>query len=521
VARDSPGPRCTSPVVSPPRVMGSSQSIRWHCWLTETVATAALAVTLTVLQRPAGAGASSSTRRQPAATTVTRLDDGSAVMSGVAVDDELGPSRAAFYAESLFDAAHQHVLSDNENQPADQCRDRWLEPFASDSIWNTAIGSQADFVHAKLFADPGTKPRSFHNDNDLLVRTRVSDPQVEWVNQGDWSYHAGGGCALQNRSRTGHPCSSNDTQKMDGCATKIRLPYRWITATDCDGPPENNASNCRKKGDHGNNAMAVLLPDNVTLVQMQPAFRCEFGAPLFARWGNSTDGGPQNFPNETSILGLGTYGAHGGSGLSSIGGSVRLGELLPSTPPIRHALKIELNNAWYYGKTQLQPFDPPHHSGTQYVWPAIGCNSGPNPTLNSSRGYTGTNSFVAPGALLAIPRALAATLTTTTTPGEKIKRAMVDYGAYIVDGTGPAHLQVTRAALCFDSEVNAEMRSAFGYAMTAPGGVSATDTDGGAALYHDLLRIFQTLHAVTNNAPGSVGGGGTPHVPRKPPICEV
>ena len=34
------------------------------------------------------------------------------------------------------------------------------------------------------------------------------------------------------------------------------------------------------------------------LLLMQPAFRCEFGAPLFARWGNSTDGGPQNFPNE-------------------------------------------------------------------------------------------------------------------------------------------------------------------------------------------------------------------------------
>ena len=31
------------------------------------------------------------------------------------------------------------------------CRDRWLEPFSSDSIWNTAIGSAAEFRPANLF----------------------------------------------------------------------------------------------------------------------------------------------------------------------------------------------------------------------------------------------------------------------------------------------------------------------------------------------------------------------------------
>ena len=32
------------------------------------------------------------------------------------------------------------------------CRDRFLEPFASSSIWNTAIGSDAIFKDANLFA---------------------------------------------------------------------------------------------------------------------------------------------------------------------------------------------------------------------------------------------------------------------------------------------------------------------------------------------------------------------------------
>ena len=133
----------------------------------------------------------------------------------------------------------------------------------------------------------------------------------------------------------------------------------------------------------------------------------------------------------------------------------------------------------------------------------------------------GTNRFVAPRALLAIPAAVADTVTTTTPPGEKIKRAMVDYGAYIVDGTGPANRAVQTAALCLDADVNAEMRHAFGFAMTAPAGVRATDTDGGASLYKDLLHIFQALHVVANNGPRSVGGGGTPRVPRKPPICSL
>lgn len=133
---------------------------------------------------------------------------------------------------------------------------------------------------------------------------------------------------------------------MDGCSAEIRLPPDWTSASDCDGPPNSSGSNCRSAGNQANNnAMALLLPDNETLVQMQPVYRCGvYPSPLLARWGNDTDGGPQNFPNTTSILGDGILGAHGGSGLSSIGGSIRLRELLPSSPPIGHALKIELAN---------------------------------------------------------------------------------------------------------------------------------------------------------------------------------
>jgi hypothetical protein len=43
-------------------------------------------------------------------------------------------------------------------------------------------------------------------------------------------------------------------------------------------------------------------------------------------------------------------GAHGGSGLSALGGVIRLHEIGPDAPPIRHALKLELfAHQYYYG----------------------------------------------------------------------------------------------------------------------------------------------------------------------------
>ena len=154
----------------------------------------------------------------------------------------------------------------------------------------------------------------------------------------------------------------------------------------------------------------------------------------------------------------------------------------------------------------------------QYLWPATGSDSGSNKAPGGL--YGGTDPNVAPGTLLAIPAgALADALLARmqTVPGRKIAHALIDYGAYIVDDTGGGN----SAALCMEADVNAEMRKAYGYAMTYPAGVSPKSQDSGSrALYSDLLAAFQALHAVTNNGPASVGGGGTPRVPTKPPICR-
>lgn len=238
------------------------------------------------------------------------------------------------------------------------CRDRFVWPFSNESVWNMPLGSNATFHDAHIYnvsRDAGCALRSgpavslrtvcadwnaswspatclsagccyspispdphnipwchrpggiapqwgFHNDADLIVATGLDDPLVPWINQGNWN--------------SGNHCTVTGPQ-----ATVIPLPKSFTTP--CGG---------------GNNAMALLLPNNCTLIQMQPAFRLDASSPLLALY---HEGGPVPFPWNISITGEGATGAHGGSGLSSIGGTIRSGELRPNAPPLAHALKLE------------------------------------------------------------------------------------------------------------------------------------------------------------------------------------
>jgi hypothetical protein len=160
------------------------------------------------------------------------------------------------------------------------CRDRFLEPFSSTSIWNTAIGSNASFDACKLFR-PGRLPSQFHNDQDFFLKVTSADPLTPWVDQGDWG--SDNHCAIQGSGRV---------------VAHLNFPENFTTASDCDP----NGANCRSAPNQANNnAMGVLLPDDETIVQMQPAYRCIPGAgsPLLAKFGNRTDGCPEQFPNVT------------------------------------------------------------------------------------------------------------------------------------------------------------------------------------------------------------------------------
>ncbi len=64
------------------------------------------------------------------------------------------------------------------------CRDRFLWPFSVTSVWNTPIGTGAQFVPGGIFPPTMPGPESFHSDQDILIRASPTDPLFDWIDQG-------------------------------------------------------------------------------------------------------------------------------------------------------------------------------------------------------------------------------------------------------------------------------------------------------------------------------------------------
>jgi len=365
------------------------------------------------------------------------------------------------------------------------CRNPFLWPFNSTSIWNTPIKYGALFVPAHLY-DSATPERSpptqFHNDQDWIILAVDQDPPTPWI---DDTGHFPGGCAQ---------LAHNATQQI------AHFPRSLVV--DCTA---------------NNNAAAVLNPDGHTLIQTQPLYRPYPGSPIIAWYHH---GVPQTYPWSTNIYEAGNLGAHGGSGLSAMGGTIRLGELL-GTEPIRHALKLELwSHPYYYGGVPaLQPATDANGGRNQYVWPATGSDSGSNRPGSSGGLYNGTNQYLAPGALLAIPKDMVFKVQTTTMVGEKLKMALTHFGGYLVDDTGS---KTNGAAICMEPGVVLEVERAYNVSFNITNPVAKGKSAADTAVYDDLVRIFQQLQVVANNGPLSIGGSGSPPVDfvPPPPFCK-
>ena len=228
------------------------------------------------------------------------------------------------------------------------CRDPLIAPFDNVTIWNTPLGSQAVFSPLNLFRSVVPKDGVF-SDDDYFIITSNEDPLIDWFNQGHWN------------------------------STPDCLQFPWSPLVGRVHWPENLTIT---KG--GNNALALLQPDGDSLIFTQPAYRCNSSAPLLSLENKGHGKG--------SLRGNGNWGGHGGSSLNAIGGSLRLGELLPSSalPGPSHVLKLQLwAKQYYYGSAFGANWS------TCYHWPALDCDGyAMDPTL-----YGGSNPLLTPGAL--------------------------------------------------------------------------------------------------------------------------
>jgi hypothetical protein len=326
--------------------------------------------------------------------------------------------------------------------PLPGSRDMTLWPFASTSIWNMPIGSGAAYVPANI------APRQWITlDVEYLVFAKASDPVVPFYTNGVF----GSG-----------RCNTATFQY------NLNLPAEFVVPDARSGSTPNAVA-------------AILEPDGRTLHQMNPVSRCSAGGPLTAGW---------TAPDQ-DIYGGGILGGHGGSGLSSIGGSLRLGELTGSAP-VRHALKV---NLWAHAAISA--------TGNGHRWPAVRADSYYNDSGDSDR-YAGAVPALRMGALLAIPADVDLdALGLQTAPAKKLAWTLQNYGAYVVDDTA-----WDADAIDAQDGVEEEFQAVYGMPMEGSSG----------RWRDDVMKLFAALSVVDNNGPTSVGGGGAPLQPLAPDI---
>jgi len=321
-------------------------------------------------------------------------------------------------------------------------RDKLHWPFAVDSIWNTPIGEGAVYQPAgiQLNSDSGF-PTRFTQDQDVIVMRPAAPMTV--VDYNDVGWNGGDRCPA-----TG------------GQLTSVPVPGDYVLGNSGE-----------------NNSAAFLLADGNTVAQNQPFTRCTEGASATTL---------VTFDDE-DIYGPGIHGAHGGSNLSALGGTVRVGEFTAGV--IHHAMKVNLWAKEYYHCCE------PH-------WPASVVDGYADATT-----YGGTDPAFGPGTLLALPPSFdVAGL--RTVPGKILAQAFVDYGAYVVDDSyWNAWALATEQGP--DGRVTDEFEALYGFPMHP-----ADDHDFKA----DMTDVFEALAIVTNNSAASVGGGGAPRVPLAPDI---
>jgi hypothetical protein len=327
-------------------------------------------------------------------------------------------------------------------------RDPLRQPFATTSIWNMPVGSQARYADPRIRFDRlGASTKLTKLDEEIIVLRPAAPLTPVLHSDAGWT----------GRSR----CAGQGPE-----VARVPLPQDLVL-------PSN--------GENG--SATILMADGRTLAQMQPLTRCRIGGPATALVAFSAE----------DLFGAGTSGAHGGSNLSAFGGSLRVGELRPGGPAPVHALKMLVD-----ARTVLFAC---RSRDLCFRWPASTADG-------YAVGHYGRDNADAPpsmvmGTLLAIPQATdLAAMKLETEPGRLLAETLQGYGAYIVDDSG-------RDGFGFAAESGPDGRFAtqfqadYGFAFVSRRG---DDTPWS----RDALKLLRALRIIDNNGPGAIGGGGRP-----------
>ena len=330
-------------------------------------------------------------------------------------------------------------------------RDPWLWPFSRTSIWNMPIGSEAKY------ADIGFTPSiEFCMDGCYMLTTKEDDEYLDILGSGMGARWPDDVSKLQSPGKTYWP--------------------RDLTIS---------------KDSFMNDCSTILQPDKRHYVQMQPTCRHEKGSSYvigFAKYKPSI---------LYDIYENGELGSHWGSGLSAIGGTIRLGELF-SDEPIRHALKLNVwADKWLYWDEKERG----------YIWPADRSDTKPEKHAD--------NPYLMEGSLVAIPRDLTPEEVGITCPiVKKMFVCLQDYGAYIVDDT-------VRDSYSLSIDYAAQQEVLEKTGITMRGFFDRLPNEETREYGTDFVKMICCLKVITNNGPDSIGGGGIPCQPLAPDLPKI
>ncbi len=360
-------------------------------------------------------------------------------------------------------------------------RDHLKWPFAASSIWNMPIGSGAIYVASGLHytSTPNSTEYWYDmplSDHERIVLTPTAPLTNVYISTVGWS--GGNRCAA-----------------TAGVFFAAPIPASYVV-------PNSTY----------NNGAAILLADGMTVVQTQPFTKCSgysYATTMQVPWSITV----WEYNLEA---GDGRLGAHGGSNLSTLGGTIRLGELRPGTQ-VRHALKVNVDSAMFLGLCT-------GNFNACFTWPAATADSY---AANGGSGYGSashnTNTAMKMGALLAIPANVNINaIGLQSVPGKMLAWTMQNYGAYIVDSTGGPGFDISIEDGASGSKAD-EFQADYGFPFDGRLGYMTLTSSAGqptpqAQWVGDIRLILDYLRVVSNNSPTSIGGGGTPLQPLAPPF---
>lgn len=335
-------------------------------------------------------------------------------------------------------------------------RSPFFWPFLSTSIWNQPIGTNAVYVNAKL----PPRGKTAISAEKIAMNMDTTQPVVPvWQNGGQ-----------------------HDTNRCTGSlglfSPAINIPYNQSLIIPSSGL---------------NYPGAFIGSDSATRWEAGNFAHCTNG-------GKVTAG---HMKNSGTVTDAGLGGASGGSGLSTLGGTIRYGEFTHGTNGtgdgvIRHALRFNL-----YGQTDLSS------AGSGFRWPATSADGGYK-TPGSNNFYGGSVPQAVEGSLFAIPQSInLSTLGLSSTPGHVIAQTLQNYGGYVCNDSAPGFTWPICVELSQLGDVTVEFQNFYGFAF---GG-----TAGGANKWaNDCAIILANLYVVDNNTPTNIGGGGAPLQPLAP-----